>query len=67
MNLNEFKLAAIAVYEFTDRQIERAFLEFLEITNENDIREVIRTLSIHRPELIERLKVKYCASKKPLK
>jgi hypothetical protein len=58
MNIQQFKLAVLSLGDFSDAEVEKFFLN-LEVNSEDDIREAIGILSIHRPKLLESLTAKY--------
>lgn len=58
MDMISFKLAVLSLDNFSDAQIEKFFLD-LEVTSEDDIREAVGIISLHRPQLIECLTSKY--------
>lgn len=58
MTVEKFKLAVLALDDFSDAEIEKLFLN-LEITCENDISEAVGITSLHRPELVKNLTAKY--------
>jgi hypothetical protein len=58
MTLEKFKLIAISIDDFTDTQVEQAFLN-TEIAGEDGISEVLGVLAKHRPEVLKNLRNKY--------
>ena len=58
VSIERFKLAVLDLDEFSDLEIEKLFLN-LEVNSENDIREAIGILQVHRPQVIEHLTLRY--------
>ncbi|MDP3726519.1 MAG: hypothetical protein Q8R36_04975 [bacterium] len=59
MTLQDFKLAVLALNDFSDAEVENLFLD-LEIKSKDDIGEAVGIMGVHRPELLEKLNQKYC-------
>ena len=59
MTIERFKLAVLGLDEFSDLEIEKLFLN-LEVNSEEDIREAVGILQVHRPQVIEHLTFRYC-------
>ena len=61
MDMTRFKLAVLSLDNFSDAEIEKTFLN-LEVASEDDIREAVGIISVHRPKLLENLTTKYLPS-----
>lgn len=61
MDVTRFKLAVLSLDDFSDAEIEKLFLN-LEVASEDDIREVVGIISVHRPKLLENLTAKHLPS-----
>jgi len=54
VSLKDFELAAKALDNFTDTEIEEFFLNLL-VDSEKDIKDAVGILAVHRPEFLEKL------------
>ena len=57
--MDRFRLAAAALEDFSDIEIEKLFLA-LEISDERDISEVVRIIVFYRPELFKKITDQCC-------
>ena len=57
--LERLKLIIISVDDFSNEEVKDAFLDF-EITNEEEIRELMGIIREHRPQLMGKLAQAYC-------
>jgi len=61
MDMIRFKLAVLSLDSFSDAEIEKFFLD-LKVNSEDDIREAVGIILVHRPILLENLTAKYLSS-----
>lgn len=54
MTIAEFKLAALAIYDFADWEVEKILLN-LEVSSEIEVVEIVEILEKYRPTLAQKL------------
>ena len=59
MFVQEFKLAVLALDDFSDAEVENLFLN-LEVVSEDDIIEVVGIMECHRSALLKKITQKFC-------